>query len=220
MKIGLNLAFLAVVSTTALSQVPVNATKYAPLLKQELLKKWPDVKPRAPFAGQVEQETCISLKSKRCWSPEAELKTDREYGFGLGQLTVTKRFNAFDDVKKLDKDLTAWKWENRYDPSYQLRALVVYDKSLYSKLPVPIVEKPAFMFAAYNGGLGGILQDRRLCQNTQGCNPNLWFGNVEKTSFKSKVKAKGYGKSFFEINREYPKNILQVRAHKYSNLMD
>ena len=214
------IAILLTFSTSAAAQIPENALKYAPMLKEVLVKLWPGVGPRSLFAGQVEQETCVSLKSKRCWSPTTELKTDREYGFGFGQLTVTKRFNAWEDVKKLDKELSAWKWENRYDPAYQLRALVVYNKSLYNRLPDVIQEKLAFMFAAYNGGLGGILQDRRLCQNTKDCDPNVWFGHVERTSFKSKIKPKGYGKSFFEINREYPRNILFVRSTKYANLMD
>lgn len=201
-------------------ELPTNAKKYAPMLKETLAKIWPTIQPKSMFGGQVEQETCPSLKSKKCWSPTTELKTSREYGFGLGQITVTSRFDNFKGIKKLDKDLAAWKWENRYDPAFQLRALVVYDKSIYSKLPVSIREKPAFMFASYNGGLGGILQDRRLCQNTEGCDPNQWFGNVELTSFKSKIKPRGYGKSFFEINREYPKNILLIRSNKYSKLMD
>lgn len=219
-KTGLGLVFLVGVITPALGQVPENAKIYAPLLREELIQKWPKITPRAYFAGQVEQETCISLKSKRCWSPTVELKTDREYGFGFGQLTVTKKFNAFNDVKKLDKSLSSWKWENRFDPAFQLKALVLMDKDIYRKLPIAIEDKLPFMFASYNGGLGGILNDRRLCQSTVGCNPNLWFENVEKTSFKSKVKPLQYGKSFFEINREYPKNILFVRSKKYSSIMD
>jgi hypothetical protein len=217
----LGLILWLVFPTLALGQaIPDNAKKYIPVLKQELQSKWPGITPRSVFAAQVEQETCVSLKSKRCWSPTTELKTNREYGFGLGQLTVTSKFNAFEDVKKLDKDLKAWKWEDRFDPAYQLKALVVYDKSLYTKLPDAIGDKLSFMFAAYNGGLGGILQDRRLCASTDGCNPNSWWGNVEVTSFKSKIKPQGYGKSFFDINREYPKNIMVVRRPKYQDLLD
>jgi hypothetical protein len=216
-----SLILLLVLPALALGEgLPENAVKYAPVLKQELETKWPGIGPKSYFAAQVEQETCVSLKSKKCWSPSAELKTSREYGFGLGQLTVTERFNAFDDVKKLDKELAAWKWENRYDATYQLKALVVYDKSIYTKLPAPIQEKFPFMFAAYNGGMGGILKDRKFCQGTANCNPNLWWGNVENTSFKSKTKPKGYGKSFFEINREYPKNIMMIRSPKYRSIMD
>lgn len=219
-KLGLFL-FFAIFSPFAVSQVlPENAKKYAPLLRLELQKHWADLKERSTIAGQIEQESCITLKSSRCWSPNVELKTNREYGFGLGQITVTKRFNNFNEVKKLDKSLSSWKWENRFDPAYQLRAIVFMDKDIYNKLPKAIEEKLAFMFASYNGGLGGILNDRRLCEGTKGCNHNSWFGNVEKTSFKSKVKPPQYSKSFFEINREYPKNILFTRFKKYVSLMD
>lgn len=219
-KLGLSF-LLAIFSTFAIGQaLPENAKKYAPVLKQELRTYWAELKQRSVIAGQIEQESCISLKSLRCWSPSVELKTDREYGFGLGQITITKRFNNFNEVKKLDKSLASWKWENRFDAAYQLRAIVFMDRDIYKKLPNSIVEKLAFMFASYNGGLGGILNDRRLCQGTKGCNPDLWFENTEKTSFKSKIKPPQYGKSFFEINREYPKNILFIRAKKYVSLMD
>ena len=76
-------------------------------------------------------------------------------------------------------------------------------------------ERQAFMFSAYNGGAGGVFKDRALCRATTGCDQNKWFGNVEKYSFKSKVAAKGYGKSFFEINREYVQGIMNSRWIKY-----
>ncbi len=79
--------------------LPPNATRYAPLLKAEQAAYWPDMPMPQALAGQVEQETCPSLKSAKCWNPRAELKTAREYGFGLGQLTVTSRFSAFEEVK-------------------------------------------------------------------------------------------------------------------------
>lgn len=219
-KLGL-FFLLAIFSQIAIGQaLPENAKKYAPVLKEELKKFWPELKERSIIAAQVEKESCVTLKSSKCWSPFAELKTDREYGFGFGQITVTKRFNNFDEVKKLDKSLSSWKWENRFDPGLQLRAMVLMDKDIYRKLPAVLEDKMAFMLASYNGGLGGILNDRRLCQGTKGCDPNKWFGNVENTSFKSKIKPPQYGKSFFEINREYPKVILQVKAQKYVSLMD
>lgn len=209
--------------------LPEGAKKYAPVLKERLVAKWPEIKTRSSIAGQVEQESCINLKHKKCWNPTAELKTDREYGFGLGQITIaynkdgTERFNNFKELKKLDKDLSSWKWENRFDVGSQFLALIALDKSLYSKLPTPILgedNRLAFVLAAYNGGLGGTLQDRRLCTAQLGCNPNIWFYNVELYSMKQKTKIKGYGKSFFDINREYPKNILQTRRQKYSLIMD
>ena len=76
-------------------------------------------------------------------------------------------------------------------------------------------ERQAFMFSGYNGGVGGVLKDRIICKNTKGCNPNKWFGNVANYSFRAKIATKGYGQSFFEINREYVTNIMNVRWKKY-----
>ena len=51
------------------------------VLKSEINRAWPDLKPKSALAAQVEQETCVSLKSKKGWNQATELKTDREYGF-------------------------------------------------------------------------------------------------------------------------------------------
>lgn len=197
--------------------IPANAAQYLPLLSEQVDRYWPDAPYRSAFAGQVEQETCVSLKSKKCWSPFAELKTDREYGFGLGQITVTKSFDNYKEAKKLDSSLRDWKWENRYNAEFQLRTLVLMDRNNFSLFAWAqgTYERMAFALAAYNGGVGGVLSDRAVCRNTAGCNPSSWFNNVERTSRKAKVAANGYGKSFFEINREYVRNILMLRRFKY-----
>lgn len=208
--------------------VPPLAYKYLPILREEIISKWPTLTDRAALAGQVQTESCVSLKSPKCWSPKAELKTSREHGIGLGQATIaynadgSVKFDATSDIRKLDKDLASWKGDGLWDPRLQLRGLVVYDKSIYTKFPDSIQNEPerlAFTFAAYNGGMGGTMQDRRLCASIAGCNPNLWFGHVELHSMKQKTKVQGYGKSFFDINREYPKNILFIRKQKYQPLI-
>ncbi|MCX5875319.1 MAG: hypothetical protein NT087_03275 [Deltaproteobacteria bacterium] len=111
-----------------------------------------------------------------------------------------------------------WRWEDRFNARYQLRTLILTDRGNYHRLS--FVENPlerlAMALVAYNGGLGGLLSDRRLCAATKGCDPNVWFGNVERTSLKAKTAARGYGKSFFEINREYPRNILGFRREHYA----
>ena len=173
------------------------------------------------MAAQVEQETCASLKSAKCWNPRAELKTSREYGFGLGQLTVTSRFDNFKEARKLDVSLRDWAWADRYDPGRQLRTMVLMDKAGFSRLSfIPDQhERLAMSFAGYNGGVGGVLSDRRVCAATKGCDPNRWFGHVEHTSLKAKTAAQGYGQSFFQINRGYVQNIMVVRRQKYALAM-
>ena len=201
--------------------IPALAQVYLPVLLTVQASLWPSMPDPALLAAQVEQETCITLKHSKCWNPRAELKTSREYGFGLGQLTVTPRFNNFEAAKGWDKTLAGWRWEGRYDPEMQLRALVAYNRNLYSQVRFgrSEIDRLSFMFSAYNGGLGGLLKDRRICAATAGCNPERWKGHVELYSFRAKTAVKGYGKSFFEINREYVHNIMVVRSPKYRRAM-
>lgn len=200
--------------------LPALAVVYLPLLVAEAGQHWQGA-PVHYLAAQVEQETCVSPKSPRCWNPRTELKTSIEYGFGLGQLTITKKFNNFEAAKTWDKSLAGWKWEQRYDPAMQLRALVVYDRNLSRQVAFGATEeeRAAFMFSAYNGGYGGVLKDRALCRNTPGCDPTRWFGHVENQSFRAKTAVKGYGQSFFQINRGYVTNIMRVRAAKYQEAL-
>ena len=206
----------------ASEQLPEGAVKYLPVLSAEQAAHWADVPIRSALAAQVEQETCPSLKSVNCWNPRAELKTSREYGFGLGQLTVTPKFDNFKEARKLDASLRDWQFADRYDPARQLRAMVLMDRAGYRRLAAMVPDerdRMAMAISAYNGGLGGVLQDRRLCAAIAGCDPGRWFGHVERTSLKAKTAAKGYGKSFFEINREYVRNIMTVRAARYRSVM-
>lgn len=224
------LLLLLLLPAIAFSQsLPKNSLIYIPVLKQELTNIWPDHPLPSTTGAQIEQETCISLTSKGCWNPKTELKTSREYGFGLGQITIAydanghERFNNFNEFKKLDKRLSSWKFEDRYDPNYQLMALVVVDRNEFNKIRFPTysqLDKLSFSFSSYNGGFGGVLQDVKLCGSTPGCNPSKWFGNVATVSFKSKVKIQGYGQSFFDINRSYVDNIMNTRRLKYVPLLE
>jgi hypothetical protein len=207
------------IATQAADTIPPNAHKYAPLLVQEQEQRWKGSPQPNTMAGQVEQETCISLKSSGCWNPHTELKTSREYGFGLGQVTVTKSFNAFNEERALDPSLKNWQWNDRFDPRMQLRGLVLKDFQLYRLVQGAATDEDrlAFSYAAYNGGMGGVLSDRRVCAATKGCDPSRWFGQVEHTSLKARAAVTGYGQSFFQINRGYVQNILRLRSAKYGN---
>ena len=204
--------------------VPINSIQYFPYIRELLDSSWKSLSTRSIIPSVVEQETCITLKHKSCWNPQAQLKTSREYGFGLGQITIAydangmERFNNFIDIKKQDPILKEWQWSDRFNPKYQLRALVVQYRNLYNNIKWTDNElnRLAFTDSAFNGGLGGILQDRKKTK-LNGGNPDLWFGtnNVAENSYKSKTAAKGYGKSFYEINREHVYNDLNVRRFKY-----
>ena len=197
--------------------IPKSYYTYEPLLLKVLKEDWSGIPYPAVIPSQIEQETCISLTHSKCWTPYAELKTDREYGFGFGQITITKRFNTFEEVKGLNNKLADWRFEDRYNPEKQIISLVAMLKRNYNhfKDVKNTHDRMAFSLASYNGGLGGINSDRRICRNTKNCDYTRWWGNVELYSTKAKTNIKGYGKSFFEINREYPRNIMFNRIKKY-----
>lgn len=205
--------------------LPPLAVKYIPVLKSEIHDHWADMPLKSYFAALIETESCISLKSKGCWNPRTELKTDREYGFGLGQITVTKRFNVFEESKASDVSLRNWQWDDRFNPQLQIRALVIKVRNEYyiiRKWGATPMDGLAFTDSAYNGGRGSVSKDRLLCSNTKGCNPAKWFGNVELTSFKSKTRVAGYGQSFYDINRGHVRNTINLlpRRQKYVPYMD
>lgn len=216
-EIVLYILLVAIPTIGTAAEPPANFFYHLPTVLKVTSEVWPDIPFPSLIGGQVEQETCISLTNKRCWSRFAALETTREYGFGLGQLTVTKRFNAFEEVKALDPVLKNWKWEDRFDAENQLRSILLMDLRNYNIFRSAAIEKEriAFAIAAYNGGVGGILADQRICASTRGCDSSKWFGHVQNTSLKKRTKVTGYGKSFFEINREYVENILNKRRFKY-----
>lgn len=186
------------------------AKPYFPQIDTALAQAWPDMPLPSYIPAQIEQESL--------WNPRAELKTSREYGFGFGQFTITSKFNAFNEVRAMDPRLKNWAYEDRFNPAMQILAVVVKNRQNF-KACRPLMRddwnRMACTAASYNGGYGGFVSDRRLCSNTKGCDPFVWWGNVENTSLKSRTKWNGYGKSAYEINREYPVNTLKVRRPKY-----
>jgi hypothetical protein len=205
------------------ASLPAGAVKNLPLLVEQIQRKWPDMLRPSFLAAQIEQETCISLSSSKCWTSRAELHTKYEWCVSFGQFTIAydkygkERFNAFEDVKKLDRELLQWNFADRYNERFGMIAFVVRMLSEFNWVTgaKDFVNQHAFSVSAYNGGRGGVLQDRRLCAATKGCDPNVWYGNVERTSYKSKVAKAGYGQSFFQVNRGYVNNVQNVRSHKY-----
>ena len=212
------------VTASRAAEPPAAAVPLLPVLKAEQVAHWPAMPLPSALGAQVEQETCISLTHRMCWNPRAELKTSREQGVGLGQLTRafradgSTRFDALGEiVKAYPKQLGGLSWDNRLDPSLQLRALVLKDLQGFNQVQGAASERDqlAMAFAAYNGGPGGLASDRRACAGTEGCDPGQWFGHVERTSLKAKTAVPGYGKSFFAINREYVTNVMRVRRVRY-----
>ena len=196
------------------------ATPYFGMLRTAVDTAWPDPPTVSMFASQVEKESL--------WNPRAELcvpkpSCSRERGIGFGQMTITPRFNVFREVGLLHPALRNWTPDKYYDPQLQLIAVVAKDLSHFKQF-LPLmeneVESVACMLSSYNGGFGGFSTDRKLCSNTKGCDPRLWYGHVEHVSMKAKVAQAGYGQSFFQINRGYVRGVWFDRRVKYVTALD
>ena len=108
-------------------------------------------------------------------------------------------------------------WANVYTrPDLQIRAVVLKMKDNYQYYIryTDSENSLAFADAAYNGGIGGLDNERRACKITTGCNPSLWFDNVEKLCLKSKAALYGQ-RSACDINRHHVKDVLIIRSPKY-----
>ena len=178
------------------------------------------------LAGQIEKESCISLKHSRCWNPNVTLKTHREYGAGLGQLTKayrtdgSVRFDALSEVKSKHKnDLQELNWNTILQrPDLQIRTIILMMRdnySYYNKYASDSTEAYLFAAVSYNGGIGGLDNERRACKLASWCDHTKWTNNVEKLCLKSKAPLYG-NRSACDINRSYPKDTLFIRSPKYS----
>lgn len=219
----ISLAFTSASAQDVRTYVPVPAVKLCPDLRTVQLASWPDAPKPSFLCAQVEQESCIHLKHPRCWNAHSQLKTSREWGFGLGQTTIayrkdgSVRFNKQAELREQYASLRGWTDDKKFDINYQMTAIVEMDRGIFMRITdaATINDRLAFTLSAYNGGESGVRQDRLLCSNTVGCNPKVWFRNVELYSLKSRKANPGYGASAFEINREYIHNVMTVRRPKY-----
>jgi len=182
--------------------------------------------PKAAYlASLIEHESCISLKHSKCWNSQSRLRSDREEGAGLGQITRafkadgSIRFDALSELKyKYPKELSELSWQVVYTrPDLQIRALTLMMRDNYQAFDKYVLDKReayAFADAAYNGGLGGVNHERRACKLTSWCDPNRWFDNVEKLCLKSKVALYG-NRSACDINRHHVEDVINIRNKKY-----
>lgn len=200
-------------------KLPGQAPQLLPILKQEIQRNWKSIPiPEAP-AGLIEQESG--------WKPSAVLKTKREFGCGLGQFTMTYkadgsvRFDTISDMKKLDKTLNTWTWADCANVQLQLRAVVIKMRTDSRTCLTGMANEREAMgctAAKYNGGPGSIVNRVRLCRLQAGCNPALWFDNLQKQCPMSNKKVEGYGESFCDINSKYPGRVF-ARMVKYKDMM-
>lgn len=116
------------------------------------------------------------------------------------------------------KELT---WSNVYTrPDLQIVGIILKmqdNYKYYKGKGSDFDEEYAFADAAYNGGIGGLDRERRICNLTKGCDPTKWFGHVENYCLKSKTALYGQ-RSACDINRHHVKDVMIIRAPKYKKV--
>lgn len=219
--------FLLVKTTHASTNkdyIPPRAYEYKYTLLNEITTIFPELPEYNYVPSLIELESCISLTHSRCWSPTSQLKTRREEGAGLFQITRaynsdgTLRFDTLQAMKDRYKEyLHELSWKNVYQrPDLQIRLGILLIRDLYYKLAMieDEYERLKFVDSAYNGGLKWTYRERRACSLARNCNENIWFDNVEKYCLKSKKIL--YGKrSACDINRDHTKDVFLYRLPKY-----
>jgi len=211
--------------------IPDKAKKLLPTLYKEvdnIIGK--DFKYPFYFPALIEHESCVALCGKgywarRCWSPKARLKTKREEGAGFFQLTRTftktgrVRWDIVSWLKKLyPKELHELNWKNIYDrPDLQIKAgLLLWKRNfeMFSK-NIPLESRIAFADSVYNGGFKYFNYERKKCKLMKGCDPDKWFGNVEKVKSRRAIRKLYGNRTAWDINRHHVKDVIKVRMPKY-----
>lgn len=208
--------------------IPPKAKYYQYYILENNLEFLPDEIVPWYFDALIEHETCITLCNKKCWNPKARLRTKREEGAGLGQLTRVFRKNGtvrWDTIRtlkmrypKLLKNLT---WKNVYNrPDLQIRALILLWKNDYRYYKGYVDKKSVVWFAdsAYNGGFKWLNRERELCKFTKHCDPKKWFGNVARIKSRRAIRKLYGNRTAWDINRHHTRSVY-IRTKKYKDLL-
>lgn len=187
------------------AEIPPDAQKHLPTLAAAYKTHWPQAPLKHVAAGQVEQESD--------WKERATLKTNRELGRGLCQMTITKSFNIYESAVKW-KALKGWDWRSDpYNPLYQLTFLVLQDRCNFeAQKAISDLERWKIALVRYNAGDGRIAARRRYAL-AKGLRTDRWTGGLEDAhgTLENSVL---YGRPLWKAVNEYPRVIIQ-RAAKY-----
>jgi hypothetical protein len=210
------------------SFIPPRCLDNLQVLQAERLVYWAEHPAPQLLPALAAHESCISLTHSRCCNPRSRLKSQREEGAGIGQITRTwradgsPRFDSLADLRERHPALAEWSWENVYQRvDLQNRALVLMARDNFRFFKrLGMADGPALQFAdaGYNGGNGGVQNDRRACQIAPGCDARQWLGHVERHCTKSRVALYG-GRSACDINRHHVVDVTVTRAPKYRGLL-
>jgi hypothetical protein len=208
---------LAIPKLSIGAQISDRARPYLPVLTSAINEQWPAMPQREMAAGQTEQESS--------WKQTATLKTSRELGRGLVQLTIAynkdgkERFNAYQDAVRL-KALSKWDWRNDpYNARYQLTYLVLTDKANFAtvrRYMVNDVETWKASLVCYNAGQGRWLA-RKAMAKQMGLPVDRWTGGLEQ-AHGTRENSILYGRPLWQAVNEYPR-VIFGRSEKYRGVV-
>lgn len=225
--IGLIIALFLLDSHSAVdpkSYIPPKAFKYKETIKNEIERNFSNLVEYNYVPSLIEHESCISLTHSRCWEPTSRLKSAREEGAGLGQITRTfnedgsVRFDSLADMARAHREeLKELSWKNVYErPDLQIRTIVLMVRDIYGRykdIEDPI-ERLKFSDAAYNGGSRDLNKQRMICKVKEGCNPSVWKDNVGSICVKSTKILYG-NRSACDINKHHVYDVFENKLPKY-----
>lgn len=221
------LSLYSLVAAANTNYIPPQAFLYKDTIKNELDTYFPYIPEYNYLPSLAEHESCISLKHKRCWNPSSALRSSREVGIGLFQVTKTfredgsVRFDTLTEMaSKYKQELKDAKWETIHTrPDIQIRMAILQLRGLYKSLydVENALERLKMVDAAYNGGLAGLQRERRACAMAKNCSSDIWYNNVERYCLKSKKPLYG-NRSACDINRYHVKDVFENKLPKYKRL--
>lgn len=219
------------IAQNAKTYIHPRAINLMPTIKKEVSVHHPNLTIPWYYPGLMEHESCIHLKHSRCWNSEARLKNEREEGIGVAQLSRAWDKNGrlrFDNLqeyrRKYPKELWELDWStfrNRVDLQVRVAVLMVRDleKNFYSVESE--TERMKMVDSAYNGGASHVKRAREACQLSRGCNPHIWYRNVENHIPKSRAPDSRYGgRSMYAINTGHVKDVFETRMPKFKTYFE
>ena len=204
--------------------IPAQASQFLPMLGEQARELAPAI-PAHYFGALIEHESGCPAIKRMCWQPTARLKTSREEGAGLSQLTRaykadgTLRFDSLHEARKLDpRGLNELRWDNVYQrPDLQMRVMVLMTRQNWNRVSAMTADptlRLQLTDLAYNAGLGRSLNDRRACGLTAGCDVHKWAGHIERTCTASRAPIYGT-RSACDISRHHVADVVGTRMGKY-----
>ena len=149
----------------------------APVLAQAFVKAPPGLIEaaerelrRPPSALKWRTELWAQIHVESAWRPLVSSK----WAHNLAQFT----YPTWNEISK--QTTPSCEDVDIFNVPCAIRAQKVYMRQLYNRYRFSYSERDRwhFAFAAYNGGLGWIMREKRKCEQTPRCDPSRWLGNV------------------------------------------